>query len=46
MNLNLASAFNRAQTVVNSLVAAIPSSVVALVVFGGFLVLAALDRSR
>ena len=41
MNLDLGPAFNRAQTVVNGLVAAIPSIIVALAVFGAFLLLAA-----
>ena len=44
MNLDLGPAFDRAQTVVNGLVAAIPSTVVALVVFGGFLVVAAIVK--
>jgi Na+-translocating ferredoxin:NAD+ oxidoreductase RnfD subunit len=39
MNFDFGPAFNRAQAVVNGLVAAIPSVVVALVVFGAFLVL-------
>lgn len=41
MNLDLAPAFTRAQAVVNGLVAAVPSVLVALVVFCGFLVVAA-----
>ena len=44
MNLDLGQAFDRAQTVVNGLVAAIPSVVVALVVFGAFLVVAAIVK--
>src|SRR5687768_6554135 len=44
MNLDLGPAFTRAQTVGNGLVAAIPSVVVALVVFGAFLVLAAIVK--
>ena len=44
MNLDLGPAFDRAQTVVNGLVAAIPSIVVALVVFGAFLVVAAIVK--
>ena len=44
MNFDLGPAFNRAQAVVNGLVAAIPSVVVALVVFGGFLVVAAIVK--
>ena len=43
MNLNFASAGNRAEAVIHNLVAANPSVVVALVVFGGFLVVSALD---
>jgi hypothetical protein len=45
VNLDLGPAFDRAQTVVNGLVAAIPSIVVALVVFGAFLVVAASVKS-
>ncbi|MEO5822717.1 MAG: mechanosensitive ion channel family protein [Vicinamibacteraceae bacterium] len=44
MNLELGPAFDRAQTVVDGLVAAIPSMIVALVVFGAFLVLAAIVK--
>ena len=44
MNLDLGPAFDRAQAVVNGLVAALPGIVVALVVFGGFLVLAAIVK--
>ena len=44
MNLDLGPAFDRAQTVVNGLVAAIPRIVVALVVFGAFLVVAAIVK--
>ena len=44
MNLDLGPAFDRAQTVVNGLVAAIPSIVVALVVFGAFLLVAAIVK--
>ena len=36
MNIDLGPAFLRAQTVVNGLVTAIPSILVALIVFGGF----------
>ena len=45
MNLDLTPAFSRAQTVVNGLVAAIPSIFVALIVFGVFLVVAAIVKS-
>jgi hypothetical protein len=44
MNLDLSPAFTRAQAVVNGLVAAIPGLIVALVVFGGFLLVAAIVR--
>lgn len=44
MTLDLAPAFNRAHSMVSGLVAAIPSMVVALVVFGGFVVLAAVVK--
>ena len=42
MNLDLGPAFTRAQTVVNGLIAAIPSIVVALVVFAAFPLLGAI----
>lgn len=45
MNLDLGPAFTRAQAVVNGLVAAIPSVIFALVVFGVFLLVAAIIRS-
>jgi small conductance mechanosensitive channel len=45
MDLDLGPAFARAQTIVNGLVAAIPSIMVALLVFAGFLLLAAVLRS-
>ena len=45
MNLDLGAAFTRAQAVVNGLVAAIPGLIVALVVFGGFLLVAAIVKS-
>lgn len=45
MTMDLGPAFTRAQAVVNGLIAAIPSIVVALVVFGGFLLLAAIVKS-
>lgn len=44
MNLDLGPAFTRAQAVVNGLVAAIPGLIVALVVFGGFLLVAAIVK--
>ena len=44
MNLDLSQAFSRAQTVVNGLVAAIPSILVALIVFGVFFVLGAIVK--
>ena len=44
MNLDLGPAFTRAQAVVNGLVAAIPGLVVAPVVFGGFLLVAAIVK--
>ena len=44
MNLDLGPTFTRAQAVVNGLVAAIPGLVVALVVFGGFLLVAAIVK--
>ena len=45
MSLDLGPAFARAQAVVNGLVAAIPSVLVALVVFGGFLLIAGIVRA-
>jgi small conductance mechanosensitive channel len=45
MDLDLGPAFTRAQTIVNGLVAAIPSIMVALLVFAGFLLLAAIARN-
>jgi small-conductance mechanosensitive channel len=44
MNLDLGPEFTRAQAVVNGLVAAIPGLMVALVVFGGFFLVAAIVR--
>ena len=44
MNLDLSQAFSRAQTAVNGLVAAIPSILVALIVFGAFFVLGAIVK--
>jgi hypothetical protein len=44
MTLDLGPAFSRAQTVVSGLVAAIPSILVALIVFGAFFVLAAVVK--
>jgi small-conductance mechanosensitive channel len=44
MNLDLGAAFTRAQAVVNGLVAAIPGLIVALVVFVGFLLVAAIVK--
>lgn len=44
MNLDLSQAFSRAQSVVNGLVAAIPSILVALLVFGVFVILAAIVK--
>lgn len=44
MNLDLGPAFARVQTVVNGLVAAIPSLLVALAVFGAFVVIAAIVK--
>ena len=45
MNLDLGPALTRAQTLVNGVIAAIPSLFVALVVFGAFLVLAAIVKN-
>lgn len=45
MNLDLGPAFTRAQAVVNGLVAAIPGLIVALVVFAGFLLVAAIVKA-
>ena len=44
MNFDLGPAFARAQAVVNGLVAAIPGIIVALLVFGGFLLVAAIAK--
>ena len=44
MNVDLGPAFTRAQTVVNGLIAAIPSIVVALVVFAAFLLVGAIVK--
>ena len=44
MSLDLGPAFNRAQSVVNGLVAAIPSILVALILFGVFFVLGAIVK--
>ena len=44
MNPDLGLAFTRAQAVVNGLVATMPSIIVALVVFGGFLLVAAVVK--
>ena len=44
MNLDLGPAFTRAQAVVNGRVAAIPALIAALVVFGGFLPVAAMVK--
>lgn len=44
MNLDLGPAFDRAQAVVNGLVAALPSIVVALAVFGAFLIVATIVK--
>ena len=44
MNLDLGPAFTRAQAVVSGLVATLPGIIVALVVFGGFLLVGAIVK--